>query len=234
MRVRLAPGNWLTLRRNARTALKPRPVRETVPVWPGQAFCTACRWRRRPETGMKGVCVMPESKSANVVGAIAVVGPTEPGKTALIKLWLLLLRVAREFPRRGWPIDRNSVHLNRLHGRPLRPHRCARRRRFPRRRGFCRLVGLAIVVADRSGQRPFWSSRSLKALEDANPARDFINKIDTARGRIRRHRSAAAGSTACWSRLANPDLGRRITGFVDLALEQRIDTSRASRQEHRH
>ncbi|MEQ1810030.1 MAG: elongation factor G, partial [Terricaulis sp.] len=84
-------------------------------------------------------------------------------------------------------------------------------------------VDLAIVVADPDPEKAVLVQPFLKALEDQQiPRAIFINKIDTARGRIRDLLEALqpVSNTTLVGRQIPIWEDEKVTGFVDLALER--------------
>lgn len=168
---------------------------------------------------------MPESKSANVVRAIAVVGPTGAGKTALTQALAsaasggsgaVPAAAGQSTETQFTAIDFMGDHYA-LIDAPGAVDFCAD--------GDYALLGadLAIVVADPDPEKAVLLQPFLHAVEHSKiPHAIFINKIDQARGRIRDLLQALQDVSAL------PLVARQIpiwedekvTGYVDLALER--------------
>ena len=168
---------------------------------------------------------MPESKSANVVRAIAVVGPTGAGKTALTQA----LASAASGGSGAVPnaagqstdvhftsIDYMGDHYALIDAPGAVDFLADADYALP-------AADLAIVVADPDPDKAVLLQPFLKAIEDLKiPHAIFINKIDQARGRIRDLLEMLQPVSAL------PLVARQIpiwkddhvSGFVDLALER--------------
>jgi elongation factor G len=168
---------------------------------------------------------MPESKSANVVRAIAVVGPTGAGKTALIQA---LASAASGGPGTSptaagqstetqfTAIDFMGDHYALIDAPGAVDFLADADFALP-------AVDLAIVVADPDPDKAVLVQPFLRALEDLQiPHALFINKIDQARGRIRDLLEALqpVSSTPLVARQIPIWEGEKVAGFVDLALER--------------
>jgi elongation factor G len=168
---------------------------------------------------------MPESKSANVVRAIAVVGPTGAGKTALIQA---LASAASGGPGTApaaagqstetqfTAIDFMGDHYALVDAPGAVDFLADADFALP-------AVDLAIVVADPDPDKAVLSQPFLKALEELQiPRALFINKIDTAHGRIRDLLEALqpVSNTPLVARQIPIWQDDKVTGFVDLALER--------------
>src|SRR5215467_3808377 len=168
---------------------------------------------------------MAASKSANVVRAIAVVGPTGAGKTALTQA----LASAASGGSGAVPaaagqstetvftaIDFMGDHYALIDAPGAVDFLADADYALP-------AVDLAIVVADPDPDKAVLVQPFLKALEELQiPHALFINKIDQARGRIRDLLESlqpvsgvplVARQIPIWE-------GDKVTGFVDLALER--------------
>jgi elongation factor G len=168
---------------------------------------------------------MPESKSANVVRAIAVVGPTGAGKTALIQA---LASAASGGPGTSpaaagqstevqfSAIDFMGDHYSLIDTPGAVDFLADADFALP-------AADLAIVVADPDPDKAVLLQPFLKTVEDLKiPHALFINKVDTARGRIRELLEAlqpvstiplVARQIPIWE-------DEKVSGFVDLALER--------------
>ena len=168
---------------------------------------------------------MPESKSANVVRAIAVVGPTGAGKTALIQALasaasggagISPAAAGQSTETQFTSIDFMGDHYALIDAPGAVDFLADADFAFP-------AVDLAIVVADPDPDKAVLVQPFLKALEELQiPRAIFINKIDTARGRIRDLLEALqpVSTTPLVARQIPIWEGEKITGFVDLALER--------------
>ena len=168
---------------------------------------------------------MPESKSANVVRAIAVVGPTGAGKTALIQALasaasggagISPAAAGQSTETQFTAIDFMGDHYALIDAPGAVDFLADADFAVP-------AVDLAIVVADPDPDKAVLVQPFLKALEDLQiPRAIFINKIDTARGRIRDLLEALqpVSTTPLVARQIPIWEGEKITGFVDLALER--------------
>ena len=168
---------------------------------------------------------MPESKSANVVRAIAVVGPTGAGKTALIQALasaasggagISPAAAGQSTETNFTAIDFMGDHYALIDAPGAVDFLADADFALP-------AVDLAIVVADPDPEKAVLVQPFLKALEDLQiPRAIFINKIDTARGRIRDLLEALqpVSNTTLVGRQIPIWEDEKVTGFVDLALER--------------
>jgi len=168
---------------------------------------------------------MPESKSANVVRAIAVVGPTGAGKTALIQALasaasggagISPAAAGQSTETQFTAIDFMGDHYALIDAPGAVDFLADADYALP-------AVDLAIVVADPDPDKAVLVQPFLKALEDLQiPHALFINKIDQARGRIRDLLEALqpVSNTPLVARQIPIWEGEKVTGFVDLALER--------------
>lgn len=168
---------------------------------------------------------MPESKSANVVRAIAVVGPTGAGKTALTQALASAASggsgavpnaAGQSTDTQFTAIDYMGDHYALIDAPGAVDFLADADHALP-------AADLAIVVADPDPEKAVLLQPFLKAVEDHKiPHALFINKIDQARGRLRELLDALQQVSAL------PLVARQIpiwedekvTGFVDLALER--------------
>jgi elongation factor G len=168
---------------------------------------------------------MPESKSANVVRAIAVVGPTGAGKTALTQALAsaasggsgAVPNAAGQSTETAFTaIDYMGDHYALIDAPGAVDFMADADYALP-------AADLAIVVADPDPDKAVLLQPFLRAIEDYKvPHALFINKIDQARGRIRDLLEALQQVSAV------PLVARQIpiwqdehvSGFVDLALER--------------
>ena len=168
---------------------------------------------------------MPASKSANVVRAIAVVGPTGAGKTALIQALAsaasggsgaIPAAAGQSTETQFTAIDFMGDHYALIDTPGSVDFLADADYAVPG-------ADLAIVVADPDPDKAVLLQPFLRQLEDLKiPHALFINKIDQARGRIRDLLEAlqpvsglplVARQIPIWE-------GEKVTGFVDLALER--------------
>lgn len=168
---------------------------------------------------------MPDSKSANIVRAIAVVGPTGAGKTALTQA----LASAASGGSGAVPtaagqstetvftaIDFMGDHYALIDAPGAVDFLADADFALP-------AADLAIVVADPDPDKAVLLQPFLRALEDMQiPRAIFINKIDQARGRIRDLLEALqpVSATPLVARQIPIWEGEKVSGFVDLALER--------------
>ncbi|MBL8544116.1 MAG: elongation factor G [Hyphomonadaceae bacterium] len=168
---------------------------------------------------------MPESKSANVVRAIAVVGPTGAGKTALTQALASAASggsgavpnaAGQSTDTQFTAIDYMGDHYALIDAPGAVDFLADADHALP-------AADLAIVVADPDPEKAVLLQPFLKAVEEHKiPHALFINKIDQARGRLRELLDALQQVSAL------PLVARQIpiwedekvTGFVDLALER--------------
>ncbi len=168
---------------------------------------------------------MPESKSANVVRAIAVVGPTGAGKTALIQA---LASAASGGPGTApaaagqstetqfSAIDFMGDHYALIDAPGAVDFLADADFALP-------AADLAIVVADPDPDKAVLAQPFLRMLEEMQiPRALFINKIDSARGRIRDLLEALqpVSSAPLVARQIPIWKDEKVAGFVDLALER--------------
>jgi elongation factor G len=168
---------------------------------------------------------MPESKSANVVRAIAVVGPTGAGKTALTQALAsaasggsgaVPTAAGQSTETQFTAIDFMGDHYALVDAPGAVDFLADADFALP-------AVDLAIVVADPDPDKAVLVQPFLRALEDLQiPRALFINKIDQARGRIRDLLEALqpVSNTPLVARQIPIWEEEKITGFVDLALER--------------
>lgn len=168
---------------------------------------------------------MPESKSANVVRAIAVVGPTGAGKTALLQALasaasggpgIVPAAAGQSTELQFTAIDFMGDHYALIDAPGAVDFLADADYALP-------AVDLAIVVADPDPEKAVLVQPFLKALEDLQiPRVIFINKIDSARGRIRDLLEALqpVSQTPLVARQLPIWEDDKVTGFVDLALER--------------
>jgi elongation factor G len=168
---------------------------------------------------------MAASKSANIVRAIAVVGPTGAGKTALTQALAsaasggsgaVPAAAGQSTETQFTSIDFMGDHYALIDAPGAVDFQADADYALP-------AVDLAIVVADPDPDKAVLAQPFLKALEDLQiPHALFINKIDTARGRIRDLLEAlqpvsnvplVARQIPIWE-------NDQVSGFVDLALER--------------
>lgn len=168
---------------------------------------------------------MPESKSANVVRAIAVVGPTGAGKTALTQA----LASAASGGSGAVPnaagqstetvftaIDFMGDHYALIDTPGAVDFLADADFALP-------AADLAIIVADPDPEKAVLLQPFLKAVEAFQiPRAIFINKIDTARGRVRDLLEALqpVSSVPLVARQIPIWENEKVSGFVDLALER--------------
>jgi len=168
---------------------------------------------------------MAESKSANIVRAIAVVGPTGAGKTALIQALAsaasggsgAVSNAAGQSTETSFTaIDFMGDHYALIDAPGAVDFQADADFILP-------AADFAIVVADPDPDKAILLQPFLKAVEDYKiPHAIFINKIDSARGRIRDLLEALqpVAATPLVARQIPIWEGEKVTGFVDLALER--------------
>jgi elongation factor G len=168
---------------------------------------------------------MPESKTANVVRAIAVVGPTGAGKTALTQALASAAsggsgtapNAAGQSSETAFTaIDFMGDHYALIDTPGAVDFLADADYALP-------AADLAIVVADPDPDKAILLQPFLKAVEEFKiPHALFINKIDTARGRVRDLLEALqpASSVPLVARQIPIWEDDKVTGFVDLALER--------------
>ncbi len=168
---------------------------------------------------------MAESKSANIVRAIAVVGPTGAGKTALTQALASAASggsgavpnaAGQSTETQFTAIDFMGDHYALIDAPGAVDFTADADFALP-------AADLAIVVADPDPDKAVLLQPFLKAVEDMTiPRAIFINKIDQARGRVRDLLEAlqlvsgvplVARQIPIWE-------GEKVSGFVDLALER--------------
>ncbi len=168
---------------------------------------------------------MPESKTANIVRAIAVVGPTGAGKTALTQaLASAASGGAGVSPNTAGQSTETSFTAIDYMGDHYALIDAPGAVDFLADADFA-LPGadLAIVVADSDPDKAALLQPFLKAIEDYKvPHLLFINKIDQARGRIRDLLEALQPVSALplVARQVPIWKDEHVAGFVDLAMER--------------
>ncbi len=168
---------------------------------------------------------MAESKSANIVRAVAVVGPTGAGKTALTQALAsaasggsgaVPTAAGQSTETQFTAIDFMGDHYALIDAPGAVDFLADSDFALP-------AVDLAIVVADPDPDKAMLAQPFMKALEELNiPRVLFINKIDQARGRIRDLLEAfqPLSSVPLVARQIPIWEGEKVSGFVDLALER--------------
>jgi elongation factor G len=168
---------------------------------------------------------MAESKSANIVRAIAVVGPTGAGKTALIQALAsaasggsgAISNAAGQSTETNFTaIDYLGDHYALIDAPGAVDFQADADFALP-------AADLAIVVADPDPDKAILLQPFLRAIEEYKiPHALFINKIDTARGRIRDLVDALqpVAATPLVARQIPIWENDQVSGFVDLALER--------------
>jgi len=168
---------------------------------------------------------MAEGKSANIVRAIAVVGPTGAGKTALIQALAsaasggsgAVSNAAGQSTETNFTaIDFMGDHYALIDAPGAVDFQADADFALP-------AADLAIVVADPDPDKALLLQPFLRQVEEYGiPHAIFINKIDTARGRIRDLLEALqpVAATPLVARQIPIWEGEKVTGFVDLALER--------------
>lgn len=168
---------------------------------------------------------MAESKSANIVRAIAVVGPTGAGKTALTQALASAASggsgaipnaAGQSTETQFTAIDFMGDHYALIDAPGAVDFQADADFALP-------AADLAIVVADPDPEKAILLQPFLKAVEDYKiPHAIFINKIDSARGRLRDLMDAlqAVANTPLVARQIPIWENEKVTGFVDLALER--------------
>jgi elongation factor G len=168
---------------------------------------------------------MPEGKSANIVRAIAVVGPTGAGKTALTQALAsaasggsgaVPTAAGQSTETTFTAIDFMGDHYALIDTPGAVDFLADADYALPG-------ADMALIVADPDPDKATLLQPFIKAVEELNiPHAIFINKIDTARGRVRDLLEALQPVSAV------PLVARQIpiwedekvTGYVDLALER--------------
>ncbi|PZO47198.1 MAG: elongation factor G, partial [Alphaproteobacteria bacterium] len=168
---------------------------------------------------------MPESKSANVVRAIAVVGPTGAGKTALTQALASAASggsgavpnaAGQSTETQFTAIDFMGDHYALIDTPGAVDFLADADFALP-------AADMAIVVADSDPDKALLLQPFLKTLEELNiPHAIFINKIDSARGRIRDLLEAlqAVSAVPLVARQIPIWKDEKVAGYVDLALER--------------
>lgn len=168
---------------------------------------------------------MPESKLANVVRAIAVVGPTGAGKTALTQALAsaasggsgaVPTAAGQSTETQFTAIDFMGDHYALIDAPGAVDFLADADFALP-------AVDLAIVVADPDPDKAVLVQPFLKLLEEMNiPRLLFVNKIDQARGRIRDllQELQPVSNTPLVARQIPIWKDEKVSGFVDLALER--------------
>jgi len=168
---------------------------------------------------------MPGTKSANIVRAIAVVGPTGAGKTALTQALASAASggsgaipnaAGQSTETQFTAIDFMGDHYALIDAPGAVDFLADSDFALP-------AADLAIVVADPDPDKAVLLQPFLHALEQLQiPRALFINKIDQARGRIRDLLDALqpVSQTPLVARQIPIWGGDKVTGFVDLALER--------------
>ncbi len=168
---------------------------------------------------------MAANKSSNIVRAIAVVGPTGAGKTALIQALAsaasggsgAVPAAAGQSTETGFTaIDYLGDHYALIDAPGAVDFLADADFALP-------AADIAIVVADPDPDKAVLLQPFLKAIEDLNvPHVIFINKIDTARGRIRDLLEVLQGVSALplVARQVPIWKDEHVAGFVDLAMER--------------
>jgi len=168
---------------------------------------------------------MPESKSANVVRAIAVVGPTGAGKTALTQALASAASggsgavpnaAGQSTETQFTAIDFMGDHYALIDTPGAVDFLADADFALP-------AADMAIVVADSDPDKALLLQPFLKTLEELNiPHAIFINKIDSARGRIRDLLEALqpVSSVPLVARQIPIWKDEKVAGYVDLALER--------------
>ncbi|MBY0563174.1 MAG: elongation factor G [Hyphomonadaceae bacterium] len=168
---------------------------------------------------------MPESKSANVVRAIAVVGPTGAGKTALTQaLASAASGGSGAVPNAAGQSTETQFTAIEFMGDRYALIDTPGAVDFLADADFALpAADLAIVVADSDPDKAVLLQPFLKAVEEFKvPHAIFINKIDQARGRIRDLLEALQPVSALPLVARQVPIWRdeKVAGFVDLALER--------------
>ncbi|MDZ4691696.1 elongation factor G [Terricaulis sp.] len=168
---------------------------------------------------------MPTSKSANIVRAIAVVGPTGAGKTALTQALASAASggsgavpnaAGQSTETQFTAIDFMGDHYALIDAPGAVDFLADADFALP-------AVDLAIVVADPDPDKAMLVQPFLKVLEDMGvPRLLFVNKIDQARGRIRDllQELQPVSTTPLVARQIPIWKDDKVSGFVDLALER--------------
>jgi elongation factor G len=168
---------------------------------------------------------MPESKLANVVRAIAVVGPTGAGKTALTQaLASAASGGTGAVPAAAGQSNETAFTSIAFMGDHYALIDTPGAVDFTADADYALpAADLAIVVADPDPDKAVLLQPFLKAVEEFQiPRAIFINKIDTARGRVRDLLEALQpmSSVPLVARQIPIWENEKVSGFVDLALER--------------
>ncbi|WP_374569729.1 elongation factor G [Phenylobacterium sp.] len=181
---------------------------------------------------------MPNNKAGHV-RALALVGPTGVGKTALLEAMLLVTGAvdqragggaaekigdtSPEARARGHSVELNIAGFDFL-GDRYAVIDCPGAVEFSAEAdAVLPAVDLAIVVADPDPAKAILLQPTLQALDRAGtPHAVFVNKIDQARGSLQELMNALAPMSGepLVARQIPISQGDRVTGFVDLALER--------------
>jgi len=168
---------------------------------------------------------MPENKNANVVRAIAVVGPTGAGKTALTQSLAsaasggsgaVPAAAGQSTETHFTAIDFMGDHYALIDTPGAVDFQADADFALPG-------ADMALIVADPDPDKAVLLQPFLKAVEDLGiPHAIFINKIDSARGRIRDLLEALQpmSSVPMVARQIPIWEDEKVTGYVDLALER--------------
>ncbi len=168
---------------------------------------------------------MPESKTANIVRAIAVVGPTGAGKTALAQALAsaasggtgaIAAAAGQSTETNFTAIDYMGDHYALIDAPGSVDFLADADYALPG-------ADLAIIVADSDPDKAVLLQPFLKAIEDYKvPHLLFINKIDQARGRIRDLLEALQPVSALplVARQVPIWKDEHVAGYVDLAMER--------------
>ncbi len=168
---------------------------------------------------------MPENKTANVVRAIAVVGPTGAGKTALTQALAsaasggsgaVPAAAGQSTETQFTAIDFMGDHYALIDTPGAVDFQADADFALPG-------ADMALIVADPDPDKAVLLQPFMKAVEELGiPRAIFINKIDTARGRIRDLLEALQplSSVPLVARQIPIWKDDKVTGYVDLALER--------------
>jgi elongation factor G len=168
---------------------------------------------------------MPENKTANVVRAIAVVGPTGAGKTALtLSLASAASGGSGAVPAAAGQSTETQFTAIDFMGDHYALIDTPGAVDFQADADFA-LPGadMALIVADPDPEKAVLLQPFMKAVEELGiPRAIFINKIDSARGRIRDLLEALQplSSVPLVARQIPIWKDEKVTGYVDLALER--------------
>ncbi len=168
---------------------------------------------------------MPENKTANVVRAIAVVGPTGAGKTALTQALAsaasggsgaIPAAAGQSTETQFTAIDFMGDHYALIDTPGAVDFQADADFALPG-------ADMALVVADPDPDKAVLLQPFMKAVEDLGiPRAIFINKIDSARGRVRDLLEALQplSSIPLVARQIPIWTDDKVSGYVDLALER--------------